>query len=150
MTNPDPSLADALSSGSRCRLVELPKFPDPRGSLTFAEGARHVPFVVRRAYWLYDVPGGQIRGGHAYARLEEFFVALSGSFDVAIDDGTATTRVNLRRSYVGLYVPAMHWRQLEKFSTNAVCLILASTKYDEHDYVRDYDNFRALASSSVE
>ena len=128
-----------------CRIIELPKIPDARGNLTFVEGRRHIPFPIARAYWLYDVPGGQMRGGHAYLELDEFFVALSGSFDVVIDDGKASQHFILNRSYFGLFVPRLTWRHIENFSTNAVCLILASRHYEEHDYVRDYDRFAALA-----
>lgn len=130
-----------LEASAGCRLIDLPKIPDRRGNLSFAEGHRHVPFAIRRAYWIYDVPGGQMRGGHAYHELEEVFIALSGSFDIVVDDGLRTVRFNMRRSYVGLYVPKLRWRQLENFSTNAVCLILASGKYNEGDYIRDYGLF---------
>lgn len=126
------------------RLIDLPKIPDPRGNLSFIEGENHIPFRVRRAYWIYDVPGGERRGGHAYRTLHEFFVALSGSFDVVVDDGSGPEHVVLNRSYVGLHVPPMTWRHLENFSTNAVCLILASEHYDEADYLRDRDEFLAL------
>lgn len=126
------------------RMIELPKIIDPRGKLTYVEGRRHIPFPIRRVYWLYDVPGGEIRGGHAYHTLEEVIIAVSGSFDVALDDGFDTTAVTLNRSYYGLYVPSRTWRQLENFSTNGVCLILASTFYSEDDYIRDYEEFLAL------
>jgi dTDP-4-dehydrorhamnose 3,5-epimerase-like enzyme len=126
------------------RLIDLPKIPDPRGNLSFIEGENHVPFRVRRTYWIYDVPGGERRGGHAYRTLHELFVALSGSFDVVVDDGSGPEHVVLNRSYVGLHVPPMTWRHLENFSTNAVCLILASEYYDEADYLRDRDEFNAL------
>jgi WxcM-like, C-terminal len=127
------------------RLIDLPKIPDPRGNLSFIEGDNHIPFTVRRTYWIYDVPGGERRGGHAYRTLHEFFVALSGSFDVVLDNGRgARQTVVLNRSYVGLHVPPMTWRHLENFSTNAVCLILASEHYDEADYLRDRDEFLAL------
>jgi glyoxylate utilization-related uncharacterized protein len=127
------------------RLVELPRVPDPRGSLTFLEGTNHVPFKIARAYWIYEVPGGAQRGGHAYHRLEEMFVALSGSFDVALDDGRTGQTYQLNRSYLGLYVPALTWRRLENFSTNAVCLILASRHYAEADYLYKRDEFLAAA-----
>ncbi|HEV2719769.1 MAG TPA: FdtA/QdtA family cupin domain-containing protein [Thermoanaerobaculia bacterium] len=127
----------------RCRVIELPRIPDPRGSLTFIEGGRHIPFHVQRTYWIYDVPGGEVRGGHAYRTLEEFVVALSGSFEVEIDDGDARRTVMLNRSYRGLYVPALIWRQLKNFSTNSVCLIAASAVYDESDYLREYPDFLA-------
>jgi dTDP-4-dehydrorhamnose 3,5-epimerase-like enzyme len=128
-------------AGSRCRIIELPKIPDARGNLTFLEGHRHIPFGIARAYWLYDVPGGQVRGGHAYRQLEEFFVALSGSFDVVVDLGNSPEHFVLNRSYVGLYVPRLVWRHIENFSTNAVCLILASRRFEAADYIRDYDQF---------
>jgi dTDP-4-dehydrorhamnose 3,5-epimerase-like enzyme len=126
------------------RLIDLPKIPDPRGNLSFIEGENHIPFRVRRTYWIYDVPGGERRGGHAYRTLHELFVALSGSFDVVVDDGSGPEHVVLNRSYVGLHVPPMTWRHLENFSTNAVCLILASEYYDEADYLRDRDEFNTL------
>jgi dTDP-4-dehydrorhamnose 3,5-epimerase-like enzyme len=127
------------------RTIFLPKITDPRGSLSFLESNLHVPFVVRRVYWIYDVPGGVVRGGHAYRRLEEFVIALSGSFDVVLDDGRNKDRVSLNRSHFGLYVPRLTWRHLENFSTNAVCLILASAHYEEDDYLRDYDHFLSEA-----
>jgi WxcM-like, C-terminal len=125
------------------RVVELPRIPDRRGNLTFAESGSHFPFTARRVYWIYDVPGGAVRGGHAYRRLEEFIVALSGSFDVAITDGTNEWTFSLNRSYLGVYVPSMTWRELQNFSTNSVGLILASDHYDETDYIRDYRQFVA-------
>ncbi len=124
------------------QLFGFRKIPDPRGNLTPVEGAHEVPFAIRRVYWIYDVPGGASRGGHAYRTLEEVFVALSGSFDLVVDDGRGSTmRQSLNRSYYGVYLPAMVWRRLENFSTNAVCLILASQPYDEDDYLRDYAAF---------
>jgi dTDP-4-dehydrorhamnose 3,5-epimerase-like enzyme len=134
---------------AHCRLIDLPKIPDARGNLTFIEGGEHVPFAIRRAYWIYDVPGGERRGGHAYRTLEEFFVALSGSFDVVVDDGRGDVRhVVLNRSYFGLHVPPMTWRHLENFSTNAVCLILASQRYDEADYLRDHAEFTSARAGA--
>jgi len=130
------------------RLIELPKIHDARGNLTFVEGGRHVPFEIRRTYWIYDVPGGEVRGGHAYRQLEEMFIALSGSFDVSVDDGRGRrNRFLLNRSYFALHVPNLVWRQLENFSTNAVCLILASRLYEEEDYLRDYEAFRRQAAA---
>lgn len=126
------------------RTSELPTVIDPRGKLTFIEGGRHVPFPIRRAYWIYDVPGGEVRGGHAYRTLQELIIAVSGSFDVRLDDGTNAEVVRLNRSYHGVYVPPMTWRQLENFSTNSVCLILASLPYNEDDYFRDRDAFGGL------
>lgn len=124
------------------RLINFRKIFDPRGNLTPVEQSEDVPFTIRRAYWIYDVPGGAARGGHAYRTLEELFIALSGSFDLTVDNGRgATMRQTLNRSYYGVYVPAMNWRRLENFSTNAVCLILASQPYDEGDYLRDYGEF---------
>lgn len=132
---------------SFCELIELPRIPDPRGSLTFVEGHRHVPFSIARAYWIYDVPGGQVRGGHAYRELEEVFIALSGSFEVVAErEGESETHL-LNRSYVGLRVPTLSWRHLHNFSTNAVCLILASRPYEEDDYIRDYDEFVATSKA---
>jgi WxcM-like, C-terminal len=132
-----------VHSVEECRLLEFPKFHDPRGNLTFVEGGEHVPFAIQRAYWIYGVPGGEKRGGHAYRELHEVLIALSGSFEVRLDDGVQCTTHLLNRGYVGLYVPNMIWRELESFSTNAVCLILASEPYSESDYVRDKSEFRA-------
>jgi dTDP-4-dehydrorhamnose 3,5-epimerase-like enzyme len=124
-----------------CRTIPLPKIHDDRGNLSFIEAGRPVPFVIQRTYWIYDVPGGEIRGGHAYLELQEFFVALSGSFDVVLDDGKERKYISLNRSYFGLYVPNMIWRHLENFSTNAVCMILASLPYNADDYIYDYATF---------
>lgn len=123
--------------------MELATVVDPRGKLTFIEGGPHLPFPIRRAYWIYDVPGGELRGGHAYMALEELIIAVSGSFDIVLDDGTNTDVVQLNRSYYGLYVPPLTWRQLENFSTNSFCLVLASQPYAEEDYIRDRDSFLA-------
>lgn len=124
-----------------CRSIELPKIPDERGNLTFVEGNRHVPFEIQRVYWIYDVPGGARRGGHAYRQLDEFMIALSGSFDVVLNDGLQQKTVHLNRSYRGLYVPNMIWRHLDNFSTNAVCLILASLPFSEADYLYDHEEY---------
>jgi hypothetical protein len=126
-----------------CRLIELPRIHDPRGNLTFVEGRRHAPFAIERAYWIYGVPGGGKRGGHAYRELHELLLALSGSFEVHVEDGRHRTTHLLTRGYVGLYVPNMIWRELDSFSTNAVCLILASKPYSEADYIRDKADFLA-------
>lgn len=126
---------------SDCRIVDLPKVSDPRGNLTFVEGGRHVPFEIARVYYLYDVPGGAERGGHAHKGLSQLLVAMSGSFDVVLDDGVDKKRVHLARSYYGLYVCPMIWRELDNFSSGAVCMVLASNRYDEADYYRDYDDF---------
>lgn len=124
-----------------CKIIDLPKINDPRGNLSFIEGNVHIPFQVKRSYWIYDVPGGQIRGGHAYSELQEFIIALSGSFDVVIDDGNTKKTISLNRSYYGLYVPPMIWRSLENFSTNSLCLILSSAPYSEKLYIRNYEDF---------
>ena len=124
-----------------CRIIDLPKIIDPRGNLTFVEGNNHVPFAIERVYYLYDVPGGSERGGHAHKALHEFIVAMSGSFDVVLNDGREKKRVHLSRSYYGLYVCPMIWRELDNFSSGAVCMVLASNRYDEADYFRDYAEF---------
>ena len=126
------------------KIIELPKFADPRGNLSFVEQEKHIPFVIRRTYWLYDVPGGECRGGHAYKENQEFIVAMSGSFDVVLDDGTEKKTFTLNRSYYGLYVPKGLWREMDNFSTNSLAMILSSTDYDANDYVRDYDEFLTL------
>lgn len=124
-----------------CRIIHLPKIADPRGNLTFVEGNHHVPFVIQRVYYLYDVPGGAERGGHGHRKLEQLIIAMSGSFDVILDDGFQKARYHLNRSYYGLYIAPMIWRELDNFSSGSVCLVLASTPYDEADYYRDYDAF---------
>ena len=126
------------------RIIDLPKFLDARGNLSFIEQNNHIPFKIRRTYWLYDVPGGECRGGHAYKENQEFIVALSGSFDVVLDDGCTKNVYTLNRSYYGLYVPKGLWREMENFSTNALAMILSSTDYDANDYIRDYDEFLML------
>jgi dTDP-4-dehydrorhamnose 3,5-epimerase-like enzyme len=130
-----------LNDTSKIEIIQLPKIEDPRGNLTFIEGGQHIPFDIKRVYWIYDVPGGEVRGGHAYKTLNEFIVALSGSFDVILHDGKTEMRYPLNRSYYGLYVPKMFWRRLENFSTNSLALILASDYYDADDYIRDFDQF---------
>jgi len=125
-----------------CAIIGFPRILDDRGNLTFIEQLRHIPFRIARAYWIYDVPGGESRGGHAYRELEECVVALSGSFDVFLDDGTAQKVVHLNRAYNGLYIPKMIWRHMRHFSTNAVALVLASLPYSEADYIRDYQDFK--------
>lgn len=125
-------------------IIKFPKILDDRGNLSFIEAYRHIPFNIARSYWIYDVPGGESRGSHAYKRLEECIVALSGSFEVFLDDGTAQKVITLNHAYFGLYVPKMIWRRMQNFSTNAVALILASLPYDESDYLRNYEEFSKL------
>ena len=124
------------------QILSLPKYGDPRGNLSFAENFKQIPFEIRRVYWVYDVPGGENRGGHAYKENEEFIIALSGSFDVILDDGVEKKRFSLNRSYYGLYVPKGVWREIDNFSTNSVALILSSTLYDEEDYIRNYSDYK--------
>ena len=123
------------------RIIELPKYLDARGNLSFAQNNTHIPFEIKRTYWLYDVPGGESRGGHAYRETEEFVIALSGSFDVIVDDGKEKKIFHLNRSYYGLYIPKGMWREMDNFSTNSLALEFASTKYDSADYIRDYEEF---------
>lgn len=129
---------------SESRIIELPKITDKRGNLTFIEENRHVPFYIKRVYYLYDVPGGETRAGHTHKSLQQFMIAASGSFDVILDDGSKRNRVHLNRSYYGLYIPPMIWRELNNFSSGSVCLVLASEYYDEDDYIRDYEMFKKM------
>lgn len=131
----------------KATLIELPKFLDQRGNLSFVENFEQIPFEIKRTYWLYDVPGGECRGGHAYRNTEEFVIALSGSFDVVIDDGKEKMTFSLNRSYYGLYIPKGVWREMVNFSTNAFALEFASTQYNPVDYLRDYDEFLKLKSN---
>ena len=126
-----------------CRIIDLPKILEPRGNLTFIEANQHVPFPIQRVYYLYDVPGGAERGGHAHKALHQLIIAISGSFDVVLDDGHEKQRYHLNRSYYGLYVCPMIWRELDNFSSGSVCLVLASNHYDEDDYYRDYAEYLA-------
>jgi len=126
-----------------CRLIQLPKISDPRGNLTFVEGGNHIPFDIERVYYLYDVPGGSDRGAHAHKALHQLIIAMSGSFDVVLDDGREKKRFHLNRSYYGLYVCPMMWRELDNFSSGSVCMVLASNMYDEDDYYRDYVEYLA-------
>ena len=125
----------------QARIINLPKIGDPRGNLTFIEGQKHIPFEIKRVYYLYDVPGGESRGGHAHYKIEQLVIAASGSFDMILDDGKQKQRFHLNRSYYGLYIPKMLWREMDNFSSSSVCLVLASMMYDESDYIRNYDEF---------
>ena len=124
-----------------CKLIDLPKISDPRGNLTFIEGNHHIPFDIKRVYYLYDVPGGAERGGHAHKQLQQLIISISGSFDVILDDGYEKRRFHMSRSYYGLYLGSMIWRELDNFSSASVCMVLASTVYEESDYYRDYQEF---------
>ena len=124
-----------------CRIIDLPKIDDPRGNLTFVEGGKHTTFEIRRVYYLYDVPGGATRAGHAHKELQQLMIAMSGSFDVVLDDGHEKRRYHLNRSYHGLYISPMVWREIDNFSSGSVCLVLASNFYEEGDYLRDYKEF---------
>lgn len=123
------------------KIIKLPKFEDPRGNLSFIEEENHIPFKIERVYWIYDVPGGQVRGGHAFKEQREFIVALSGSFDVVIDNSLLKQTFSLNRSYYGLYIPCGLWREMNNFSTNSLAVVLSSTKFEESDYIRDYNQF---------
>jgi len=126
------------------KLIQLPKIEDARGNLSFIEAEKHIPFEILRSYWIYDVPGGEKRGGHAYINNQEFIVALSGSFDVILNDGNEQKVFTLNRSYYGLYVPKMMWREMDNFSTNSLALILASATFDQSDYIFDYEEFKKM------
>ncbi|MDP9104411.1 MAG: FdtA/QdtA family cupin domain-containing protein [Candidatus Eremiobacteraeota bacterium] len=126
-----------------CRLIELPRIHDPRGNLTFIESERHVPFALKRLFYLYDVPGGATRAGHALKTCHQFLIATSGSFDVSVDDGTQAEVRQLNRSHYGLYIPPMIWRELSNFSSNSICMVLASEFYSQDDYYREYPDFLA-------
>lgn len=123
------------------RIIDLPKILDRRGNLSFLEGDKHIPFTIARAHWIYDVPGGESRGGHAYKLNQEFIIALSGSFDVLINDGKNEIRYHLNRSYYGLYIPAGNWRMIDNFSTNSLALVISSLKYNPNDYIHDFVEF---------
>ena len=129
------------------KLIELPRFNDPRGNFSFAEQNNNIPFEIKRTYWIYDVPGGESRGGHAYISTEEFIIAISGGFDVTVDDGNNKKTYTLNRSYYGLYIPKGLWRTMDNFSTNSLALEFASTKYDRKDYVEDYYEYIKLKSN---
>jgi len=133
---------------SSCQIVELPRIHDPRGNLTFIEGGKHVPFDIKRVYYLYDVPGGAERGGHAHKELEQLVIAMSGSFDVILRDGREIRRFHLNRSYYGLYICRMIWREIDNFSSGSVCISLASNLYDESDYYREYKDYLAALGAA--
>ncbi|MBN1102451.1 MAG: WxcM-like domain-containing protein [Deltaproteobacteria bacterium] len=141
-------MKNRLRSVYDCALVHFPKIPDDRGNLSFIEQRNHIPFNIARAYWIYDVPGGESRGSHAYREMEECIIALSGGFDVLLDDGIAQKIVTLNRAYYGLYIPGMIWRRMQNFSTNSVALVLASLPYSPDDYIRDYDRYVSLRGES--
>ena len=126
------------------QIINLPKILDKRGNLSFLESSNHIPFSIKRTYWIYDVPGGETRGGYAYKQNEEFIIALSGSFNVILNDGSGDKTFSLNRSYYGLYIPTMIWRSIVNFSTNSLALIVSSTEYSEYDYIRDFNEFNAL------
>ncbi|MBP3126192.1 FdtA/QdtA family cupin domain-containing protein [Thalassospira sp. ER-Se-21-Dark] len=132
----------------QCKIVELPKISSSQGNLTFIEANNHIPFDIQRVYYLYDVPGGAVRGGHAHKKLHQLIVAMSGSFDIVLDDGAEKKRFHLNRSYNGLYICPMIWRELDNFSSGSVCMVLASSFYEEGDYHRDYQAFLRAVSSS--
>ncbi len=131
-----------------CKIIDLPKYTDPRGNLSVIEGGIHVPFDIKRVYYLYDVPGGSARAGHGHKELQQLMIAMSGSFDVIVDDGFERKKIHLNRSYHGLYIPKMMWREVDNFSSGAVCLVLASTLYDQADYYHDYSEFVTVAQAS--
>lgn len=131
-----------------CKIIDLPKVEDPRGNLTFIEAGQHIPFDIRRVYYLYDVPGGSHRGGHAHKELHQLLIAMSGSFDITLDDGRTKFKYHLNRSYYGLYIPPMIWREIDNFSSGSVCMVLASEQYLESDYYRDYGEFRHMAAKA--
>lgn len=133
-----------MNKSDKIRIINLPKIEDSRGNLSFIEEEKHIPFKIQRVYWIYDVPGGEFRGSHAFKGTCEFIVALSGSFDVILNDGVTEQKFSLNRSYYGIYVPKMTWRKLENFSTNSLALILASSDYTETEYIRDFDEFLVM------
>ncbi len=147
-SNPTLKMAKTMNPRSKLsqgepeiKLIDFPKIEDPRGNLSFIEEEKQVPFKIERTYWIYDVPGGQVRGGHAFKEQKELIVALSGSFDVMVDDGKTKQTFSLNRSYYGLYIPAGMWREMQNFSTNSLAMVLSSTPYNEQDYIRDYPLF---------
>lgn len=139
---------DLIMEINKPKIIDLFKYLDKRGNLSVIEEVKDVPFEIKRSYWIYDVPGGEIRGGHAYKENQEFIIALSGSFDVVLDDSVNIVTYSLNRSYYGLYVPKGYWRQMRNFSTNSLALILASTNYDASDYIYDYSLFKTLTNDN--
>ncbi len=135
-----------MSDFSIPQIINLPAFNDPSGNLAVVEEKNHIPFKIERVYWIYDVPGGEIRGGHAFIKQKEFIIALSGSFDIVLNNGKSEQVFSLNRSHYGLYIPEMVWRTIENFSTNSLCMIITSEKYNQGDYLRDYDEFLNLKS----
>lgn len=133
----------------QCNIIELPRINEPRGNLTFIEANRHIPFDIRRVYYLYDVPGGAERGGHAHKALHQLIIAMSGSFDIHLDDGYEKKTIHMNRSYNGLYICPMIWREIDNFSSGAVCMVLASEYYDEQDYYREYATFTDDAKKAI-
>lgn len=135
-----------MNSVENCKIIELPRIQDPRGNLSYIEEEQHFPFKIERMYWIYDVPGGEVRGGHAFREQHEMIVALSGSFDVVVDNGVKQKVFSLNRSYYGLFIPAGIWREMVNFSTNSLALVLSSTVYSEEDYIRDYDEYLKISN----
>ena len=134
---------------TKVKIINLPKIEDPRGNLSFFENSNQIPFDINRTYWIYDVPGGEMRGSHAFQKSHEFIIALSGSFDVVLNDGEKEMRFSLNRSYYGLYVPNLIWRRLENFSTNSLALIVSSIQYDDNDYIRDFAEFKKVKNGAI-
>lgn len=132
----------------RVKIIQLPKILDPRGNLSFFENSNQIPFDIKRTYWIYDVPGGEARGSHAFKESNEFIIALSGSFDVVLNDGEIERKYSLNRSFYGLYVPNLLWRSIENFSTNSLALIVSSIPYDTADYIRDFDKFKIIKNEA--
>ena len=130
-----------MQKENKAKIIEIPKIEDPRGNLSFVEEENHIPFKIERTYWIYDVPGGEVRGGHAFKEQHELIIAISGSFDVMVHDGNKKLMFCLNRSYNGLYIPCGYWRQMRDFSTNSLALVLASTYFNENDYIRDFNSF---------
>lgn len=133
----------------QCKIIDLPKIPDARGNLTFVEGGRHIPFDIKRVFYLYDVPGGETRAEHANIKLQQVIIAMSGSFDVVVDDGFDRKTFRLNRSYYGLYIPGMIWRGLENFSSGSICMVLTDDFYNADDYYRNYEDFLSAVKAGI-